>query len=187
MDKVSFQNGFICGMATKGLVRSGELYKPLIYNDSGVYTYFYLDFRRAMQEFSIGMFNESIVVHDSTQLSVTQITYVSSGVYKIWCDISGRAHGITVLNKKTSRLRFASGEQLPVFSVHMFIEGQDSYIDGGYIYESGTFDTGIHGDVVETIDDLDLWTAIDAGSISENTTFGFSFGTITETTSVTLT
>jgi len=139
MDKVSFQNGFICGMATKGLVRSGELYKPLISNDSGFYTYFYIDFRRGMQAFSTGMFNESVVVHDSIQLAVTDIKYVSVGKYKIYCDIANRTHGITVLNKKTSRLKFSSGEQLPVFSTHMYIAGQDAYIDGGYAYDSTQF------------------------------------------------
>lgn len=135
MDKVSFQNGFICGMATKGLVRSGELYKPKIWNDEGVYDYFYIDFRRAMQEFSTGMFNESLVIHDSEQIKATAVEYISSGVCKVRCDISNRPHGITVLNKKTSRLRFATGERLPVFSVHMFIAGQPAYIDAGYLYD----------------------------------------------------
>ena len=73
MSDIDFQNGFLCGMATKGLVRSGELYKPLIYNDSGVYSYFYIDFRRAMQAFSTGMFAESIIIHDSSQINVTNV------------------------------------------------------------------------------------------------------------------
>lgn len=136
MDQISYQNGFICGMATKGLVRSGQLYQPIIYNDAGVYDYFYIDFRRALEPFSLGMWNESIVIHDSVQLSVSQVIEVSFGVYKVYCDFRNKIHGITVLNKKTGRLRFAStGERVPVFSTHMFIEGQDKYIDGGYIYD----------------------------------------------------
>ena len=55
MDSVSFQNGFVCGIATKGLVKSGALYEPTIWNDSGIYNYFYIDFRRTMQAFSLGM------------------------------------------------------------------------------------------------------------------------------------
>lgn len=73
MDQISYQNGFVCGMATKGLVRSGQLYQPIIYNDTGVYDYFYIDFRRALEPFSLGMWNESIVVHDSVQLEVSGI------------------------------------------------------------------------------------------------------------------
>lgn len=158
-EAIAFQNGFACGMATKGLVRSGELYKPIISNDSGVYTYFYIDFKRAMQSFSTGMFNESIVVHDSIQLSVTNVEYISNGKYKIYCDIANRVHGITVLNKKTSRLKFSNEYQLPVFSVHMFIEGQDSYIDGGYYYDDAYFSnaSGIYSNT--QTEDIDITLA----------------------------
>ena len=72
--EIDFQNGFICGMATKGLIRSGELYRPIIWNDEGVYTHFYIDFRRATQPFSTGMWNESIVVHDSVQIMATDVS-----------------------------------------------------------------------------------------------------------------
>lgn len=134
MSEIDFQNGFICGMATKGLTRSGDLYKPLIWNDEGIYTYFYIDFRRGVEDFSTGMWNESVVVHDSEQIKATGVEFVSLGIYKIICDISDRPHGITVMNKKTSRLRFSSGEQIPPFSVHMYIAGQPQYIDAGYFY-----------------------------------------------------
>ena len=33
---IEFQNGFICGMATKGLIKSGVQYEPIIYNDEGL-------------------------------------------------------------------------------------------------------------------------------------------------------
>lgn len=135
MSAIDFQNGFVCGMATKGLTRSGEYYKPDIWNDEGVYTHFYIDFRREVQMFSTGMWNESVVVHDSVQIKATDVIDQTGGIYKIVCDISDRPHGITVMNKKTSRLRFASGEAIPVFSVHMFIAGQDAYIDGAYVYD----------------------------------------------------
>lgn len=74
MSDIDFQNGFICGMATKGLVRSGELYKPIIWNDEGVYSYFYIDFRRAMEPFSTGVWNESVVIHDSEQIKATNVS-----------------------------------------------------------------------------------------------------------------
>ena len=53
MDSISFQNGFVCGLATKGLVKSGAIYEPEAYNDAGVYNFFYIDFKRVMEPFSI--------------------------------------------------------------------------------------------------------------------------------------
>ena len=83
MSNIDFQNGFVCGMATKGLTRSGEYYKPIIWNDSGEYSYFYIDFKKSMEFFTLGMFNESIIVHDSEQLPVKGIENISPSVYKI--------------------------------------------------------------------------------------------------------
>ena len=185
MDQVSFQNGFICGMAAKGLVRSGELYKPTIWNDSGVYTYFYIDFRRTLQSFSLGMFNESVIVYDSQQVAVTRIEKTGTTVYKIYCDITNKIHGITVLNKKTTRLRFATGELLPVFSVHMFIEGQSAFIDGAYVYDPINLQLP-NFNVSETMENL-LWTAFDAGSFYESASLVQVSFTPMETVTINLT
>lgn len=180
MDKVSFQNGFLAGMATKGLVRSGELYKPIIWNDEGVYTYFYIDFRRAMEPFSTGMWNESIVIHDSEQIKATGIQFVSTGVYKIFCDISDRPHGITVLNKKVSRLAFSSGERLPVFSIHMFIAGQPAYLDLAYKYDRTDFSPFDHFEVTETIEPLALFDFVVIDEVYETASFDVSFSSVSE-------
>lgn len=123
MSDIDFQNGFLCGMATKGLARSGELYQPRIWNDSGIYSYFYIDFGRVVQDFSTGMFNESIVIHDSSQLLATEVTRVNPTTFKIYCDISGRISGVTVVNKATSWLVFNTGAKVPVFSTFFWIAG----------------------------------------------------------------
>ena len=73
MDSISFQNGFVCGLATKGLVKSGAVYEPVAYNDAGVYGFFYLDFKRVMAPFSIGQFNESVIVSGASVLNVTDV------------------------------------------------------------------------------------------------------------------
>ena len=73
MDSISFQNGFVCGIATKGLVKSGAAYEPVAYNDAGVYDFFYLDFKRVMEPFSIGQFDESVIVSGTAILSVTDV------------------------------------------------------------------------------------------------------------------
>lgn len=187
MSNIDFQNGFVCGMATKGLVRSGQLYQPLVWNDSGVYSYFYIDFRRAMESFSTGMFNESIIVHDSEQLSVTGVTYVSTGVYKIQCDISGRNHGIAVVNKKTSLLAFATKEQLPVFSVHFYVAGIDAYERFKYLYDDADF-PDLAASITENASAaLTSWITEDTISESEDFTNRFASATVTEAVSITLT
>ena len=135
MADIDFQNGFLCGMATKGLVRSGELYKPLVWNDEGVYSYFYIDFRRVLEPFSFGMFNESIIIHDTVQIPISGIEDNGSGVVKVFCTIADLPKGVTVLNKKTGRIRFKTGERVPVFSAHMFIAGQATQIEAAYIYD----------------------------------------------------
>lgn len=186
MDKVSFQNGFICGMATKGLVRSGQLYQPTVYNDEGIYTYFYIDFRQSLQDFSVGMFNESIIVHDSQQIAVSQVEQVSSTVYKVYANIANLLKGITILNKKTSRLRFATGERLPVFSVHMYISGITAYVDGGYMYDK-TFFKGSVSSIVETLSDASLPENMIMDSYYDSTTYQSPvYSGVTEQPSVTL-
>lgn len=92
-----------------------------------------------MEPFSVGMFNESIIVFDSVQISVGQVDYVSVGVYKIWADISSKYHGITVLNKATSRMKFNNSQKLPVFSVHFFVSGITQYDDLCYQYDYTEF------------------------------------------------
>lgn len=184
MSDIDFQNGFICGMATKGLVRSGELYKPIIWNDDGVYDYFYIDFRRAMEEFSTGMWNESIVVHDSVQLNVTNVEYVSNGIYKVTCNIDNRVHGITVLNKKTSLLAFSNGQQLPVFSVHFWVAGITPTERLKYLFSQVNYTTT--GTTTEK-NDFALWTASDFNMSVESVSWIEIASDVTEMPTLTLT
>jgi hypothetical protein len=172
-------------MATKGLIRSGEMYNPICYNDEGVYNYFYIDFRRALEDFSFGMFSESVVVHDSVQLPATDVDYVSPGVYKVWCDISDKIHGITVLNKKTSLLTFYNGQKIPAFSTHFFVAGQARYINGAYLFGKATLTQSLFP-TEESVIDIQLWGAIET-DISENCTLWLSSLTTNESVSITLT
>jgi len=177
MSNIDFQNGFICGMATKGLTRSGEYYKPIVWNDSGEYSYFYIDFKKSMEFFTLGMFNESIIVHDSEQLTVTGIEYISPSVYKIICEIRDKVRGITILNKKTSLLAFSGGVQLPVFSVHIFIEGQEKYYRLKYIYDRcDTSDFGISDVSIDSDYNIDISvTRLDISLISDSVTIDIPY------------
>ena len=143
MDSISFQNGFVCGIATKGLVKSGAVYEPVAYNDAGVYDFFYLDFKRVMEPFSIGMFTESVIVSGTSALSVSHVTQATdgsgnkiAGVYKVYCDISSQMKGINVSNKKSTRLHFFDGSTVPPFSTWFAVAGMENTLDAGYFYET---------------------------------------------------
>lgn len=135
---IEFQNGFICGMATKGLIKSGVQYEPIIYNDEGVYSYFYIDFKRAVQPISFGMLTDSIVAYTTAELSITRVDRLSSSLYKVYCDISSKPNGVTIIHKTPTALYFADGKQVPSFSVHFFVSGQPRNENLKYIYEIAT-------------------------------------------------
>ena len=165
MDSVSFQNGFVCGIATKGLVKSGAVYEPEAYNDAGVYDFFYLDFKRVMEPFSIGQFNDSVIVSGAAVLPVTDVEQYSDTVYKVFCNISNQSKGVSVSNKKTTRLHFWDGTQVPVFSEWFSVAGLASILDAGYFYEKAQID-----EVIMTATEnsnLVMWTPIVIPPISE--------------------
>ena len=135
MSDIEFQNGFICGMASKGLIKSGVQYEPVVYNDEGIYSYFYIDFKRAVQPISFGMLVDSIVTYTTASLAITGIDRLSSSLYKVYCNISNELNGVTVMHKAESVLYFADNKQIPPFSVHFFVSGQPQNINIKYIYE----------------------------------------------------
>ena len=180
MSDIDFQNGFIVGMATRGITRSGLMYEPLAWNDSGVYSFFYIDFKKPVADFSLGMFTESAVVHDSVQLAVSGVERVSTSVFKVYADISGRFQGITVLNKVTSYLAFTSGDKIPPFSVHFFVEGVVKYERLKYLYERVDFGAPFSS-VGETVGDLEMFPGFDIDAVVETVTAPTSFSAIVET------
>lgn len=135
MSDIEFQNGFICGMATKGLIKSGIQYEPIIYNDEGIYSYFYIDFKRAVEPISFGMMVESIVIYTTAEKIITRVDRLSSSLYKVYCNISNELNGVTVMHKAESVLYFADNKQIPPFSVHFFVKGQAENLNVKYIYE----------------------------------------------------
>lgn len=164
MDSISFQNGFVCGLATKGLVKSGAAYEPTIWNDSGIYNYFYIDFQRTMQAFSLGMFKESIIVSAAAVLPVTEVEQYSDTVYKVFCNISNQPKGVSVSHMKSTRLHFWDGTQVPVFSEWFSVAGLASMLDAGYFYEKAQIDEVM---TATENSNLVMWTPIVIPPISE--------------------
>lgn len=136
MSNLDFDNGFICGMATKGLTRSGQFYRPNIWNDHGIYSYFYIDFKLPLETFSVGMLKESLIIYDSEEIEILNFEKVSGSVYKIFCNISDKTKGVTVINKKSSLLVFTNNSFVPAFSVMFYVAGLASIIRKAYAYET---------------------------------------------------
>lgn len=141
MSSLDFQNGFVCGMATKGMLRTEQQYSPNLWNDSGVYNYFYIDFKQTLELFSLGMLKESLVVFDSVQIAIDGMTYISPGIYKIYADLAGKVKGITVMNKANSLLDFSNGAPVPPFSTRFFVAGLDTYAQVAYGYDQAYLST----------------------------------------------
>lgn len=187
MDSISFQNGFVCGIATKGLVKSGAAYEPVAYNDAGVYDFFYLDFRRVLEPFSMGMFSESIIVSASSVLPVTDVKQYGDTVYKVFCNISNQPKGVSISNKKSTRLHFWNGEPVPAFSVWFSVAGQAVYMDAGYLFDKCDFTT--FNTTTSENENIVLSDAFSIDEISERTTFSPTIlsATTAENAAVTLT
>lgn len=136
MSNIDFENGFVCGMATKGLTRSGQFYRPNIWNDNGIYTYFYIDFKLPIETFSVGMLKESLILYDSEEIDISNFEKISGSVFKIFCNISDKTKGVTVINKKSSLLVFTNNSFVPAFSVMFYVAGLASIIRKAYAFET---------------------------------------------------
>lgn len=170
MTDIDFQNGFLCGMATKGLIKTGAAYEPSCWNDEGIYNYFYIDFHRALSAFSMGMLAQSIIIHDSVQLMINDFDYVSQGVYKIYVDLADKVKGVTVINKETGILNFSNGSKVPAFSVMFYVSGLDRYERLHYIYEAEDIENLFpHASESEAVT-LDLPYPLDPVSLMEEFT-----------------
>ena len=135
--------------------------------------------------FNLSMTAEDVMVQNFVSTRQT-------GVYKVYCDIADRLRGITVMNKKTSLLRFASGEKVPGFSTHMFIAGQDMMDSFGYMYESlSRAGSNKHLTLsplsVTEADSIDLADNLSDTEVSETTTIINLFGALTATETATVT
>lgn len=185
MSDIDFQNGFLCGLATKGLIKTGAQYEPILWNDEGVYSYFYIDFKRAMAPFSLGMLTESIIVYGDTQIPITGFEHVSGSVYKIFCDISNKPKGVLVFNRKGTLLTYLSGEKLPVFSTLFYVAGQVPQEPLDYIYDTSNFIGYASASATES-HNFSLCELVDTALSDSSTYVGWKASLATENASLVL-
>lgn len=187
MSDIDFQNGFIVGMATRGITRSGLMYEPIVWNDAEDYSGFYIDFKKPVEAFSTGMLTVSLVLHDSEQLPITGYKKISSSIFKVYCNIAGKVSGITVINKATSLLSFSTGEKVPPFSVHFYVSGVSSYIRFRYMYvvAKDVF-TDVLGKIVDVgLNDI-MYDMGDSIGIYDEVSLYYTLGAATESISIEL-
>lgn len=138
MSEIDYYNGFVCGMATRGVIKSGQSYSPNAFNDPGQTGYFYIEFRQSLNSFSFGMLAESIQVLGSAgTLSITGFKMISPSRMQVFCNIDGQ-QAVTVIGKTGGWLSFTAGGKVPGFSVSFDVEGVVSYPKLAYAYEALT-------------------------------------------------
>lgn len=159
-------------------------YAPIIWNDTGHYDYFYIDFKKTLVPFSMGMFVESILVYGTTTIPITGMEKINATTCKVYANISELIHGLLVMSKSPTRLKLSSGKELPAFSSFMFVSGVSSYLDTGYNYETlDMYNAYTHNTVSEEFETLlpepyvftpyesaTVPTGWDTASVSENLT-----------------
>lgn len=139
MDRASFQNGFVCGMATRGVIQSSSQTQPRLWNDEGDYSGFYIDFGMAVADCSLGQFTSSVYVADGeAALDVTAVSRVNATTFRVTCSLAGRTNGVQVYGRPGGYLRYVSGAEIPPFSARFFVAGLPTTLPLAYIYERGT-------------------------------------------------
>lgn len=133
---IEFQNGLIVGLATRGLIKSGRTYEPLVYIDQGQYSYFYVDFKKALQPFSLGILVESINVYSNNgALNLLFFERVSPSIVRIYCNLPQNQR-IVVEGRNDGYLTFVTGEKVPQFFVNFFTGVEIPTFKPAYVYET---------------------------------------------------
>lgn len=145
MSDIDFQNGFVVGMATKGLIKSGQAYSPIIGNDTGLYSYFYIDFLKTLSLFSLPMLIDGIQIltSSSTVITITGFTQITGSKYKIFTADFSAQETLTVVGKPTTWLNFSTdGTKVPGFSQLFYIAGITPIFRPGYFIQG--IDTSVY-------------------------------------------
>lgn len=136
-----YNNGLVTGFASKGYIPIGVVYTPLLWNDSGEYSYFYIDFKEGVDSFSIGMLRESILVYGSSSLAtIISFNKVSPRLYKIYIDslLNTFTRGVAIINVKNTKLEYLAGQSVSPFSTMFYVNGIPMTLEVPMKYDVGT-------------------------------------------------
>ena len=131
-----FKKGFATGLALKSIPFYFE-YSPTVWNDYGVYSYFYIDFLKPVGSFSIGMLQESIYVFTTSKKTITGFERIDNRKFKIYCDISDGYESVCVINIANTKLKFSTNDtKMKEFSVGFKLAGGVRLSSIPYIVEA---------------------------------------------------
>lgn len=158
-------------------------YVPRIWNDTGVYTYFYIDFKKPLAAFSIGMWVDSILIMGNALLTPTSVEKINASTYKVYVPLSDLYHGLFVTSKRPTRLYTEIGKEVPAFAVHMNVDGLSYYLDAAYIYDRISYINVMNALEIQNVV---LCANLNTDSTVDNATYATPY-TAADTLTITLT
>lgn len=167
IDKKSLALGFAIG--GKFNCELNMEYSPKVWNDKGVYEYFYIDYKRAIGTFSYGRFrNASVVVGTTGEIIPVYAERITARVYKIDADISQEKQ-VRVFSTEGRGLNFSDGESVPGFGVSFWVDENTPH-ELPYIYDGATMErvdvVGIERQTIEYITIFETPAAADAFTLA---------------------
>ena len=127
----------IGGQWNLGEVKAGDVVE--CWNDDGVYDYFYVKFKKAINPFSYGQFVNTVKVYSissDTYLPVSGVTRLDGTTCKVNCDISKENSGVIVIGLPTSYLTYTSGSAVQKFISMFYVNGIDRIVTYAYLWEN---------------------------------------------------
>lgn len=127
--KSAFLAGLSAGRALKGWGGSGagEGLAPLCRNDPGVYTYFYIDYRYALQNVSFGRFrNKTTILGSAGEIVPREVERVDSRTVKVWADMAGETV-VHIFGNAKPGLSYFDGRTVGAFSTELYLDGTAPY------------------------------------------------------------
>ena len=131
MEKRSFLAGLAAGRSMKGWSGTGgtrESLAPLCWNDAGVSSCFYIDYRAPLREFSYGRFcNKTAIFGSGGEIIPAEAELVGSGIVRVWADLSGQTQ-MRVFGNSRDGLWFSDGRAVGAFAAEFWVDGQAPYV-----------------------------------------------------------
>ena len=130
MEKKSFLAGLAAGRSLKGWSGTGgtrESLAPLCWNDAGVSSCFYIDYRAPLREFSYGRFcNKTAIFGADGEIIPAEAELVGGGIVRVWADLSGQTQ-IRIFGNSRDGLWYSDGRRVSAFAAEFWVDGQAPY------------------------------------------------------------
>lgn len=131
MEKRSFLAGLAAGRSMKGWSGTGgagESLAPLCWNDAGVSSCFYIDYRGPLREFSYGRFcNKTAIFGSGGEIIPTETELVGGGIVRVWADLAGQTQ-VRIFGNSRDGLWFSDGRAVGAFAAEFWVDGQAPYV-----------------------------------------------------------